>query len=86
MRNFAYRHNVAKEILSTERVFVKNLKLLVEVRGYFPIYIHLYHLQRFLKPMREAAESGKIPIKHEHIKLIFSDILGLLAKLNSIYF
>ena len=72
VRNAAYRHNVAKEILSTERIFVKNLTILVKVP---PLSLSLFlpslpsaylsisnrFLQVFLEPMRDAMNAGMRP-------------------------
>ena len=71
------RTHIAKEILSTERTFVKNLKTIVDVctpleevttRSSFINCIH--HLQVFLLPLRLAIDDGRTIIKQRNIERI----------------
>jgi hypothetical protein len=58
------RTRVVREILSSEHIYVSNLRVLIEV---------------FLQPLRRAAESGKGIIPLEDIKRIFSNLEDIYA-------
>src|SRR4051812_33709994 len=58
------RTRVVREILSSEHIYVSNLRVLIEV---------------FLQPLRRAVESGKGIIPPEDIKSIFSNLEDIYA-------
>eukprot|EP01119_Soliformovum_irregulare_P008184 TRINITY_DN2118_c0_g1_i3.p1 TRINITY_DN2118_c0_g1~~TRINITY_DN2118_c0_g1_i3.p1 ORF type:complete len:592 (+),score=142.31 TRINITY_DN2118_c0_g1_i3:191-1777(+) len=65
--NQAYRKRIAQELLSTEKVYVDNLDVLVTV---------------FLHPLKTAASGPKHIIKQEAIKAIFSDSIEVILNYN----
>eukprot|EP01117_Protostelium_nocturnum_P003411 TRINITY_DN1442_c0_g1_i1.p1 TRINITY_DN1442_c0_g1~~TRINITY_DN1442_c0_g1_i1.p1 ORF type:complete len:806 (+),score=343.01 TRINITY_DN1442_c0_g1_i1:243-2660(+) len=67
VRDQAHRDNCAKEILSTEQVYVKYLGLCITL---------------FIKPLKEAAHKKKPILEESQIKSIFSD-LEMIYSFNS---
>jgi hypothetical protein len=66
------RTHIAKEVLSTERTFVKSLKTIVDVRwnwNYSATH-RFINFQVYLIPMRVALEDGRPIIKQRHIERI----------------
>eukprot|EP01103_Thecamoeba_quadrilineata_P007479 TRINITY_DN17353_c0_g1_i1.p1 TRINITY_DN17353_c0_g1~~TRINITY_DN17353_c0_g1_i1.p1 ORF type:complete len:823 (+),score=196.91 TRINITY_DN17353_c0_g1_i1:5-2473(+) len=60
VRDVSYRAHVAKEILSTEQLYVKSLEIIIRV---------------FLNPLTEVSLKPKSFVTKEDLKVIFSDIV-----------